>query len=183
MIASLIMALFGRWIADAEGVIKHKWRWITATPVHLLGAVLAVSVALNLWQWHQLAACHAFKAEVKAAAPKAAAAQAAVNHAPAAKSQAIAEKSDAEAPAYYAAVHSAADAHRVRADGPRCASPASVPGADHAASVNDGPAPATDMVARPKADDDLIIAAAARAAQMHADAEALIAAGVAKAAP
>ncbi|KUR71162.1 hypothetical protein AQZ52_10850 [Novosphingobium fuchskuhlense] len=52
MIASIIMALFGRWLADAEGVIKDQWRWITATPVHLLGAVLAVSVALNLWQWH-----------------------------------------------------------------------------------------------------------------------------------
>jgi hypothetical protein len=36
------------------------------------------------------------------------------------------------------------------------------------------------VVSRPKADDDLIVAAAGRAAQMHADAEALIAAGVAR---
>jgi len=52
VITTLITMLFGRWIADAEGVVKDQWRWITATPVHLLAAVLAVSVGFNLWQWH-----------------------------------------------------------------------------------------------------------------------------------
>jgi len=177
VIATVLTTLFGRWIVSAEGVVKDQWRWVMATPVHLLAAALAVSVAANLWQWHLLSVAHVFKAEVKVAAKQASKDQQAVNHAPAAASQAIAEKSNAQAPAYYADVRAAA--LRVRADSPRCPVSASVPGADHAAPVNDGPIDAARVVSRPQADDDLLVAAAGRAAQMHADAEALIAAGVA----
>lgn len=142
----------------------------------------AAMILMALLSWHQraqIAACHVFRAEVRAASKQAAAAQQAVNHAPAAASQAIARKSDAQAPAYYRAAHAAADAHRVRADGAGRPDTAGVLGADHAAQVDDRPAAAAELVCRPKADDDLIVDAAARAAQMHVDAEALIAAGAA----
>lgn len=165
-----VRLFFGGMWNKAAPMLARYWR-----------EVLIALMALFIWHLQgKLAACHTFKAEVKAAAPKAAAAQADANHAPAAKSQAIAEKSDAEAPAYYAAAHAAADAHRVRTDSPRCTVATDLPRTDHPAPVNDGPARAADMVSRPKAEDDLIVAAAARAAQMHADALELITAGSAK---
>lgn len=165
-------------------LILTRWRF----GLGIFGAL--AFLGLTLAAHHYRHAYHAEKARyaalvasVKASAVKAALDQQAANHAPAAASQAIAEKSDEQAPAYYAAARAAADAHRVRADSPRCTVAANLPGADHAAPVNDGPAASPDMVSRPKTDDDLLVAAAGRAAQMHADAEALIAAGVAKATP
>lgn len=160
--------------------ILARWKW----GIGIAGALafLGLALAANHYRhaYHaEIARYAALVASVDAQRKQATLDQQAVNHAPAAKSQAIAEKSDAQAPAYYAAVRTAAE--RMRRDSPRCPSPASVLGTDHAAPVDDGPADTSIMVARPKADDDLILAAAARGAQMHADAEALIAAGVAKA--
>lgn len=163
--------------------------WIIANWKLVLGGIGMAALAIALTtttidrnQWRAAArASDAALAKVKAAQPIAAAAQTAVNHAPAAKSLAIAENSNADAPAYYDAVHSAVAAHSVvvRADAQCPARAPDLSGADHVAAINDGLAANAGMVSRAKADDDLIVAAAGRAAQMHADAEALIAAGVA----
>jgi hypothetical protein len=63
IITWLLRGWLSRWALSAEGEIKAGWRWLTATPVHMLAAALAVSIALNLWQWHTGAAC---KSEVAA---------------------------------------------------------------------------------------------------------------------
>jgi hypothetical protein len=139
-------------------------------------AVIALSVAF-LWTLHGKHAAQAEVAAMKAASKQATAAQIAVNHEPAAKSQAIAEKSNAEAPAYYRAVHAAADANRV--SNPCVASPANLPGANPSVESVHGPALAPGMVSRPKADDDQLVEAASRAAKMHQEALDLIDAGVA----
>ena len=162
--ASLLFV--GRLCRKAAPYMVRYWR-----------EVLIGLMALFIWHLQaKVAACRAFKAEVKTATKQATIAQQAVNHVPAAKSQAIAEKSDAQAPAYYASVRAAAD--RVRVNSPRCTVAASVPRADNPPALNDGPADPTRVV--PEADYNQLVDAAARAAQMHADAEALIAAGVAK---
>ncbi len=165
--------LGGLW-AKARPFLAQHWR-----------DVAIALMALFIWyQRAALATCQAFRAEVKAAAPKAAAAQAAVNHRPAAISQAIAEESDAEAPTYHRAVHAAADAARVRPaqvrGGP---GGADLPGTNQAGQGIHGPAADAnpDLVCRPRAEDDWLVSMAARAAEMHADAEALIKAGAAKA--
>ena len=63
---------------------------------------------------------------------------------------------------------------------PRVPGRADLPGADHASALDDRPVAPADLVCRSKADDDLLVGVAARAAQMHADAQALITAGVAR---
>ena len=63
---------------------------------------------------------------------------------------------------------------------PQCATGlADLPGADRATPVDDGTIDAAGMVSVAEEDWASITAAAARAAQMHADAQALIDAGVA----
>lgn len=186
MIASIITWLLrgwlSRWALTAEGEIKTGWRWLTSSAVHFLSFALALSLFGN-WVLLERGNRYRDKLErVHAVQAKATIAQQAVNHAPAANSQAIAEKSDAQAPAYYRALHAAADAGRVRPH-TRSAGQASVPGTDHpiegvhGQSADTGP----ELVCRPIADDTWLVSMAGRAAQMHADAEALIAAGVAKA--
>lgn len=147
--------------------------------VRLFGGIaLAFALLFGLQTW-RLDRAHQTIADTRAAQHQSGVQQAAVNHEPARVSGEIARQSDAEAPAYYRAVAGAADAHRVRS--PACpVSPADLPGTDHPSALNDGPAPAADLVSRPRAEDDQIVAAAGRAAQMHADAEALIAAGIAR---
>lgn len=165
-----VRLFFGGLWGKAAPFLAEHWR-----------DVAIALMALFIWHQHaQIAACHTFRADVKAAAPNAAAAQAAVNHAPAAKSQAIAEKSDAEAPAYYRAVHAAADAHRMRPAPDRSGTGnADLPGADPAATGVHGPAEPADLVCRPRAEDDLILAAAARAAEMRAVAQGWVIDGLA----
>lgn len=166
----LLRGWLSRWALTAEGEIKAGWRWLTSSAVHFLSFALALSLFGN---WVLLERGNRYRDElerVHALQAKATADQQAVNHAPAAKSQAIAEKSDAEAPPYYRAVHAAADAHRVRVDA-LGHSPAGVPGADPAAASIHGPADTADLVCRSRAEDDLIVAAAARAAEMLAVAQ------------
>lgn len=134
-------------------------------------------LCLSAWLWHGRSEARHRIAAIEAAQTHAAADQAAVNHHPAAVAAAIAELSDAQAPAYYRAVAAAGAAQRLRYTCPP--GPADLPGTDRAAPLDDRSPTATELVSRPKADDDLILAAAGRAAQMHADAEALIAEGVA----
>ena len=161
--------LGGIW-TKAAPFLARWWR-------EVLIAVLALLV------WHKdarLAACNAFRADVKAAAPKAAAAQSDANHRPAAISQAIAETSDAQAPAYYRAVHAAAAANRMR-PAPSCRGPggADLPGADPTAESVHGPDAAPDLVCRPRAEDDQLVAAAGRAAEMRAIAQGWLITGIA----
>ncbi len=158
------------------------FRWLLAHPKD---AALIGLVCLSVWLWRadsrHIAERDAARARIAAlikASDEAKAAQVAVNQAPAIAAKTIAEKSNAEAPAYYRRVADAANANRVRAAS--CPSGvANLPGADPAATVNDGPAGITEMVSRSREDDDLIVAAAARAAKMHDDARQLIEAGVA----
>lgn len=109
--------------------------------------------------------------------------QAAVNHAPAAISQAIAQESRAHEKALYDAGRAAgaayADANRVR-QAPVCpARPADLPGADRPAAQHDGPGADGDMVAISRPDFDTCTSGNLRLAQVRTDAEALIASGVA----
>ncbi len=145
------------------------------------GVAMGLAVLLGLQTW-RLESARQTIANTRAAQHQAAADQSAVNHQPAQASAAIARQSDAEAPAYYRAVAGAADAHRVRS--PACpVGGADLPGTDRPSPIDDGPASAPDLVSRPRAEDDQIVHAAARAAQMHQDALDLIAAGVAVPSP
>lgn len=155
--------------------------WTKAAPLlaRYWREVLIALLVLLIWHKDaQLAACQAFKTELKAAQPKAAASQAAVNHEPAAKSQAIAEKSDAQAPAYYRAMHAAADAHRVRPQAGSVAGRADLPGAAAPVTGLLQPSPAPDMVCRPRAEDDQLTGAAAWGYKMYLEIQALKEAGL-----
>ena len=159
--------------------------WTKAAPFladHWRDVAMALMVLL-IWHQHaQITACNAFRADVKVAAPKAATAQATANHRPAAISQAIAETSDAQAPAYYRAVHAAADANAVRMrTAPSCRGTggADLPGTDPAAESVHGPAAAPDLVCRPRAEDDQLVAAAGRAAEMRAITQGWLISGIA----
>lgn len=170
-------------LAKLCGWASSGWKWATESATHLLMALCAILTAYALYERHRadmaIAALARWKDAAKAASARATADQIAVNHQPAADSAAIAKVSDAQAPLYYRRALDVADLHRMRPAPARGASGADLPRADHPAPIDDGsPAPA-DMVCRTRADDDLVINAAARAAQMHADAQALIVAGVA----
>lgn len=157
-----------------------------------LGPIRWTLIDMQGWKPRALAAEQALadlKAQIKAAQPKAAAAQAAVNHEPAARSAAIAKASYHDAQGYYEKVRAAAAvyaaAHRVaglRASAGTAhggASHADLPGADHAAKVDDGPGGSAGMVAVSKPDFDKLTNAAGRLAKVHQDAQSLIAAGAA----
>ena len=68
-------------------------------------------------------------------------------------------------------------------DDARCPVAADLPGADHAATLDDGPGGAPDMVAVSAADLAILTDNSTRLAKVQADAAALIAAGVAVATP
>ena len=156
--------------------ILQRWRF----GIGLFAALAFVGLGLAARHYR-----HAYRAEVSQrladreryadAQAVAAANQAQANHTPAILSKVIAEKSHAEAPAYYDRVRAASE--RVRKDGPSCPVAADLPGADHPAEVVHGPDPATRVV--PAAEFDQLSNAAARASQMRADAQAMIAAGIA----
>lgn len=159
------------------------WTWITASAARVWAAIAILALTYAAWQFRRADEWadkfRQLEASTRAASAKAAKDQAVVNHQPAAISAAIAEQSNAQAPAYYRSVIAAADLHRMQPTCPRGAVAADLSGADHAAPIDDRPAPAADLVCRPEADDKLLVGAAARAAQMQADAQALIAAGAA----
>jgi len=153
-------------------------KWAKAHP---LLVILALSLAANWMLWARGDRYRDRLSHITTAQTQATRDQIAVNQAPARISKAIAEKSNAQAPAYYRHALAVAERHRVRAT---CApGPAHLPGPNHVAEIHDGPAASAELVSRAKAEDDLILAAAARAAQMHADAQALIDAGVAISSP
>lgn len=178
----LILRLIA-WRNAAIGGIKAGWAWITATPVHALLALLTLSAGLNLYQWHLLSIRAGTIAAVKQGREQATKDQIAVNHAPAAKSRAIAEQSNVDAKNYYEAGHRAgavyADAHRVPRPAACPVRNPDLPGADRAAGIDDGAGAVAGMVAVSPADFDLLTANSLRLAKVHQDADALIAAGVA----
>jgi len=186
MIAGLWLAIraWGFWPVVRDAVAA-AWRWLLGDLWRLACALaliaLAVMTAQTAHQRHRADKAEAALALVKPAQAAATAAQIAVNHQPAAISAAIAEQSDAQAPAYYRSVSAAADLHSLHIKDPRSASPASLPGADNPPALDDRPAAPAELVCRPTAEDGQIVNAAARAAQMHADAQELIRAGVAQA--
>ena len=163
--------------------------WLNKARVALWGAIsrypmqaaLIASLCLSGWLWHGKHTAQEELAAMKRASVEAGKAQAAVNHAPAAKSQAIAEKSNADAQDYYAKGRAAglayADAHRVPRPCPPC--PANLPGTDHAKQGDDGPGIAPDMVAVSRSDFDILTGNSLRLAKVQADSQALIDAGVA----
>lgn len=134
---------------------------------------------------HELEALRkADAARIALATVKATTDQIAANHAPAATSRQIAETSRAQSESYYEEGRRAglayAAAHRVRPEAVGCpVSAPGVPGTDRVAAVDDGPGEDPGMVAVAQADFDLLVSNSTRLAQVHQDADALIAAGVA----
>lgn len=177
-----IVAQLGRLAIAAGGKAKDGWRWATATPAHLLAALLVISVGLNLYQWHLLDGRKATISAVKTGRKAATAAQIEVNHAPAAKSKIIAEKSNDDAKDYYAEGRRAglayAAAHRVPRAAPCPQRDPDLPRTDHAAAIDDGSGVTPGMVAVSQADFDLLTGNSTRLAKVHQDAEALIANGI-----
>lgn len=164
------------------GRLTSAWSWLTASATHILAAMLAVAVLFSLYERHDAAKWHKVADSTLAAQKAATQAQVAVNHEPAAKSVQIAEKSDVDSQSYYAAGRAAglayADAHRVRDDACQPSDPG-LPGADRAAQVDDGPGATSSMVALSADDYALLTGNSLRLAQVHQDAEQLIAAGAA----
>jgi hypothetical protein len=215
MIAGIWAAIraWGFWAVVQEALGKF-WRWLGGDLWRLafVGALMVAAVQtlrigglmlrpeigpihwtlLDLpgWKPRALAAEKALadlQAQIKAAQPKAAEKQAAVNHEPAARSAAIAKASDHDAQGYYekgrAAGAAYAAAHSLRAS---CAAAAGggtngtgLPGANRTGGQHDGPGQAADMVALSRSDYDTLTGNSLRLAKVHQDAQALIDAGVA----
>jgi len=149
-------------------------------------AALIVAVLAAGWQWRGKQQALAQLAAMEAAQTVATENQIAVNHAPAAKSQAIAERSNADAPEYYARGRAAglayANAHRMRAEACGPVNPG-LPGTDNPAPLDDGTGTVADMVALSRADFDLLTGNSLRLAKVQQDSQSLIDAGVAVAMP
>ena len=145
-------------------------------------AALIVALVAAGWQWRGKQHALAQLAAMEAAQTVATENQIAVNHAPAAKSQAIAERSNADAPEYYARGRAAglayANAHRVRTEACSPVNPG-LPGTDNPAPVNDRSGPDASMVALSRADFDVLTGNSLRLAKVQQDAQSLIDAGVA----
>jgi len=144
-------------------------------------AALAFAL-LAAWHFHsRLLAVHAefdtFVAQTERASKEVTARQIAAVRLPAILSKAIAEKSNAQAPSYYADVRAAAE--RMRKDSPRCPRVADLPRADHAAPVDDGPGVGTKLVSITVDEYQHYTDNTARLAKVRQDALALISSGAA----
>lgn len=153
-------------------------------------AFIVQTVRINGFLWiegleQQLADARGQIERMERASQQTAEDQATVNRAPAQAAAAIAGKSDHEAPAYYAAARSTADAHAVRmpAQAARGApGAADLPATDPALASLHGPTGPAELVCRPGLEDRQLVTATARAAEMHQQALDLIATGAAVAA-
>lgn len=175
----VVSMLFG-WIPK---LIMGIWNWITDSLENFLLVLLVLSLALA---FTYRSAAMDLKAEIdkiELAQKKAKEAQIAANKAPVIKSITIAENSNAQAPAYYNSVSNAARFASVQPEKVQPC-PASVPGANTPIQSVHGPdptpslVPTPDLICRPKADDDKLIYASGRAAQMHQETLDLIDQGV-----
>ncbi len=184
MLLGLVGLLWSRLCSLFGIALTGATAFVTRNPWQALVLAITAVCGVLVWRNDRLAderdAANRTIAQIKATQKVATDNQIHINQLPAIKSAAIASQSDDEAPAYFAAVSAAADTHRSIVRPATCpVSPASVPSADPAVEGVHGPAVVAGMVARPKAEDDLIVAAAARAAQMRADAQGWIADGIA----
>lgn len=163
-----------------RAALRNPWRALTVW----FTALFLISQGLL---HHERASNRQLRGEIKEIAKKQQQArrdQQAVNHAPVIVSQAIAQESRAHEKAIYEAGRAAgaayADAHRVRASavvGP--VGRAGLPGANRPSEKHDGAGEVADLVAITAADFDTCTVNSQRLAQVHADGEALIAAGIA----
>lgn len=156
----------------------------------LVAAIVFQTIRIDGFLWidgyrARLARAETTIAAMAAASRLATEQQVKVNQAPATIAGALAGKSNQDAPAYYDRVHRAATA----AAGLRCpanqgsAGGADLPQPDPAQPGIHRPAGSAELVCRPAVEDRQLVAAAARAAEMHQQALDLIAAGVAVPAP
>ena len=175
----VVSMLFG-WIPK---LIMGIWNWITDSLENFLLVLLVLSLALA---FTYRSAAMGLKAEIdkiELAQKKAKEAQIAANKVTVIKSITIAENSNAQAPAYYNSVSNAARSASVRPEKVQPC-PASVPGANtpiqsvHRPDPTPSLVPTPDLICRPKADDDKLIYASGRAAQMHQETLDLIDQGV-----
>lgn len=151
------------------------------------GAFHFTLIDLKGWRGRALDA-EAALAQVKEAQPKAQAAQAAVNHQPAAISADIARQSDAQSPDYLRRVASAA-AGRALPAGRLCGAKApeggpgnaGLPGTDHLAQGDDDKAGSPDVVSVARSDWEKLTREAALRVQLYQVGQEWVAQGVAKA--
>lgn len=165
------------------------WGWLKKAALSVFSAAvrypwqaaLIVAVVAAGWQFHRANGFRAELAAIRKAQDEAAQAQAAVNAAPAIKSEQIARQSDVDTQAYYDAGRRAgaayANAHRVSR--PCAPVSADMSGPDSPAPVDDRTSVAPDMVAVSRQDFDLLTGNSVRLAKVQQDAQALIDAGVA----
>jgi hypothetical protein len=175
----ILSLLFG-WIPK---LIVGIWDWVTDSLENFLLLLLVLSLALAFTYRHAAKNLEAKLNKIELAQKKARKDQIAANKVPVTKSIAIAENSNAKAPAYYNSVSDAARSASVRPQKVQPC-PASVPGANTPIQSVHGPdptpslVPTPDLICRPKSDDDKLIYASGRAAQMHQETLDLIDQGV-----
>ena len=152
--------------------IMGIWNWITESRENFLTLLVIILIGTS-WGYRSYALDYKDKLnKIELAQKKAKEAQIAANKAPVIKSITIAENSNAQAPAYYNSVSNAARFASVQPEKVQPC-PASVPGANTPIQSVHGPdptpslVPTPDLICRPKADDDKLIYASGRAAQMH----------------
>ena len=174
-------------IALARLALGWGWpSWASKMFSYAVPIIGAIGMVLGAWalfaSHYEHKGAANLKAKIRPATAKATEAQIVVNHAPAAKSQTIARQSDDQAKDDYAASRAAglayANGHRVR-DAVCPVGRPDLPGENHPVASDDRSGEAADMVALSQADFDLLRANSTRLAKVQADAEALIAAGVA----
>lgn len=175
----MIWVVAAKWVL---GRLRGAWSLFMRHPVEC-----ALAIALLLC-WGLYARGNRYRDDLTAtlAAQQAATqAQVAVNHEPARKSAAVAEKSYVDSKVYYEQGRRAglayADAHRVRNScAPRAAD---LPRTDSPAPVDDGPGENPDLVALTREDFDTLTGNSLRLAKVQQDASELIEQGVAVAMP
>lgn len=146
-----------------------------------LQAAIIIAVLALFWQNRAIHSARVELAAMKAAQVTATAHQQAVNHAPAAKSQAIAEKSNDDAVEYYAKGRAAGLAYAASHRLPASCRPvdSGLPRTDNPAPHDDGQGDVAEMVALSRADYDILTGNSLRLAKVQQDAQSLIDAGVA----
>ena len=182
----MIDAITGNlWRAAAAGALAIAVAlalWIFGMPF-IGGGLLAKVDHLTALNASNVESHRQTKANYKAAAAQATAAQIAANHKPARDSAIIARISDATAPAYYDAVRRYADGVRAGNAVGSESGQADLPAADSPVQgANDTPDPA-EWVSVARSDWTLVTAAAGQGYLCARDGQALIASGAAVAAP
>jgi hypothetical protein len=176
-----ILKLFFGWIPKA---LIGAWNWITSSRENALWALVGILFVCTIFYRQSAVEFRSQIAVMKETQKKATQDQINVNQAPAKKSEAIAEKSNAEAPAYYRRAADAGNSSRVRCQANPVSRP-NLPGTNpvvegvHGSDSTSELVPTPELVCRPKSEDDQLIYGTSRAAQMRQEALELIKQGVA----